>query len=83
LFLVFAGIRGDKRRGIQQMEIAAARGHYLRPFAKIWLALAALREKQIDVARKQLTELFAEFPGNPLFANELARLSTGPVSASR
>ncbi len=41
-FLRFAGIRGDKRGGMQQLKIAAARGHYLRPFAKILLALAAL-----------------------------------------
>jgi hypothetical protein len=44
-FLHFKGISGDKRGGIQQFEIAAARGRYLRPFAKILLAMAALREK--------------------------------------
>jgi hypothetical protein len=74
-FLRFAGIRGDKRAGIKQLEIAAASGHYLRPFAKILLALAALREKKPDVARTQLTELVAEFPKNPLFASELAKLN--------
>jgi hypothetical protein len=74
-FLGFAGIHGDKRAGIQQLDIAAARGHYLRPFAKIMLALAALREKQTEVARAQLDELVAEFPGNPLFASELAKLN--------
>ena len=47
---------------------------YLRPFAKILLALAALREKKPEVARSQLTELVAEFPENPLFASELAKL---------
>jgi hypothetical protein len=46
LFLGFVGIYGDKKAGIQQLEIAAERGHYLRPFAKILLALAALREKR-------------------------------------
>ena len=75
-FLAFAGIRGDKRLGMQQLEIAAARGHYLRPFAKIMLTVAALREKQLDVARTQLAELAAEFPANPLFATELAKLSS-------
>ena len=73
-FLRFTGIHGDKGGGIQQLEIAAARGQYLRPFAKILLALAALREKKIEVARTQLAELVAEFPQNPLFASELARL---------
>ncbi len=66
-FLVFAGIRGDKKAGIQQLEMAAKHGHYLRPFAKIMLALAALRESNKEVARIQLEELVAEFPQNQLF----------------
>lgn len=74
-FLKFAGVRGNKLEGIKQIEIAAASGRYLRPFAKIFLALAALREKKQDVARAQLTELVAEFPQNPLFASELAKLN--------
>ena len=61
-FLHFKGISGDKRGGIQQLEIAAARGRYLRPFAKILLAMAALREKKTALARIQLMELVAEFP---------------------
>jgi hypothetical protein len=73
LFLRFAGIRGDKGEGIQQLAIVAARGRYLRPFAKILLALAALREKQPELARAQLTELVAEFPQNSLFVGELAK----------
>jgi hypothetical protein len=80
-FLGFAGIHGDKRRGIQQLEIAAARGHYLRPFAKILLAMAALREKKTEVARIQLKELVAEFPENPLFASELAKLKVPSAAA--
>ena len=74
LFLGFDGIHGDKNAGIRQLEIAADRGHYLRPFAKIMLALAALREKKTEVARAQLSELVMEFPENPLFASELAKL---------
>ena len=80
-FLSFAGIHGDKKLGIQQLEIAADHGRYLRPFAKILLALAALREKKPEVARAQLSELAAEFPENPLFANELAKIKVSPVAA--
>jgi len=80
-FLWFGGIHGDKSGGMQQLTITAARGHYLRPFAKILLALAALREKQIKLARRQLEELTAEFPQNPLFARELAKLNK-PVAAA-
>lgn len=73
-FLKFNGITGDKNGGIKQLEIAAARGRYLRPFAKIILAMAALSEKKISLARFQLKELVAEFPLNPFFAQELAEL---------
>jgi hypothetical protein len=84
LFLRVAGIRGDKSEGIQQLGIVAARGRYLRPFAKILLALAALREKQTELARAQLTELVAEFPQNSLFVSELAKfMSRGVDSGSR
>jgi hypothetical protein len=74
-FLGFTGVHGDKKKGIEQLEIAAKRGHYLRPFAKILLALTALREKKPEVARTEFTELAAEFPENPLFARELAKLT--------
>jgi hypothetical protein len=74
LFLRFAGVRGDKREGLQQLEIVAARGRYLRPFAKVLLALAALRERQTELARAQLAQLVAEFPHNSLFVDELAKL---------
>jgi len=80
-FLGFAGIHGDKKAGIQQLEIAADHGHYLRPFAKILLAMAALREKKPEMARIQLNELVAEFPENPLFASELAKLDVSRAAA--
>jgi len=81
-FLSLAGIHGNKKAGIQQLEIAADHGHYLRPFAKILLAMVALREKKPEVARAQLGELVAEFPGNPLFATELAKVQLSLDAAS-
>jgi tetratricopeptide (TPR) repeat protein len=75
-FLGFAGIHGNRKLGIRQLEIAANRGHYLRPFAKILLAMVALRERKPEVARTQLKELVAEFPQNPLFASELTKLNS-------
>lgn len=73
-FLWFAGIHGDRRLGMKEIAITAEDGNYLRPFAKILLALAAVREGQVELARAQLRELNAEFPGNPVFARELAKL---------
>lgn len=71
-FLWFGGIHGDKDRGIEQMQLAAEHGHYLRPFAKILLALAYEREHQADRARELLASLVNEFPRNPLYAHELS-----------
>lgn len=80
--LGFAGIHGDKRAGILQLHIAADRGYYLRPFAKILLAMAALREKKTELARTQLMELAAEFPENRLFVVELAKVNASPAWAT-
>jgi hypothetical protein len=79
VFLWVGGIRGDKQLGMTQLEITAKQGDYLRPFAKILLALIDLRERQPLKARAQLTELAAEFPRNPIFAHELALLATPPA----
>ncbi|HKV05497.1 MAG TPA: hypothetical protein VJO53_10370 [Candidatus Acidoferrales bacterium] len=73
-FLWFGGIHGDRARGMEQLQRAADRGHYLRPFAKAWLALACEREHQLGRARALFAELSSEFPANPLFARELASL---------
>jgi hypothetical protein len=79
-FLWFGGIHGDKNAGMEQMRITAETGRYLKPFAEIFLALAAMREKQDELARNLLQDLVARFPENPLFQTELVRLensSTG------
>jgi hypothetical protein len=72
--LWFGGIHGDKAVGLQQLTRVAKQGHYLRPYAKLLLALAAMREHQLPVAREQLTQLAAEFPENPLYARELGKI---------
>jgi len=79
MFLWFGGIHGDKDRGMQQLQSAAEQGHYLKPYAKIVLALALEREKQNARARVLLVDLAKEFPENPLFAHELALLDHRPA----
>lgn len=71
-FLWFGGVHGDRRRGMEQLQEAAERGHYLRPLAKAFLALAAERENQFDRARILFEDLAREFPANPVFAREAA-----------
>jgi hypothetical protein len=73
-FLWLGGIRGDRLRGVMQLQMAAMEGHYLRPFAKVLLALVARREDEPELARRLLEELNGEFPANPLFRHELALL---------
>lgn len=70
--LWFGGVRGDRQRGMDQLQMAAERGHYLRPYAQALLALAAEREGRFDLARTLFSDLAREFPANPVFASELA-----------
>jgi hypothetical protein len=57
---------------MDQLQVAAEGGHYLRPFAQALLALAAEREGRFDLARKLFGDLSREFPANGVFASELA-----------
>jgi hypothetical protein len=45
--------------------------------------MVALREKKTALARAQLVELVAEFPQNPLFVGELAKLDAHRHAAVR
>jgi hypothetical protein len=80
--LTFGGVHGDKRLGMQQLGKSADAGLYLRPFAKIMLALAARREKQDVLAQRLLRELSEEFSSSPLFAAEYAKSMGRPVPAT-
>jgi len=77
--LWFGGIHGDKKLGMAQVAKTVENGRYLRPFAKIMLALAARREKQNALAQKLLRELKEEFPANDTFAAEYAKAMGLPV----
>jgi hypothetical protein len=75
-FLWFGGIHGDKLKGMKQLGEAAQHGRFLRPFAKLMLALANLREKQSGPARELLQQLATEFPQNVLFQRELDKINS-------
>jgi hypothetical protein len=79
--LWFGGIHGDKKLGMEQVNKTVENGRYLRPFAKIMLALAARREKQNALAQRLLRELKDEFPTNDTFAAEYAKAMGLPVPA--
>ncbi len=68
------GVQGDKQGGIAELKTTAENGVLLAPFARILLAIAYVRDKNIADARTMLLGLQREFPGNSLFGKELARL---------
>src|SRR6266436_8468853 len=71
--LWFGGIHGDKKLGMEQVARTVENGRYLRPFAKIILALAARREKHDALAQKLFRELTKQYPDNGQFASEYAK----------
>jgi hypothetical protein len=73
-FLQMNGAQTDKGRGIQNLRLTAEKGHYLSPYARLLLAVAALRDKDRSQAREILSDLSREFPHNRLYVEELARL---------
>ena len=75
--LQLTGSVTDHEYGIQKLQLTAKNGVYLRPFARLLLAVAALRDKQKGTAEMLLQSLAEEFPSNHLFWEELARLRSG------
>lgn len=72
--LRIGGGETDRALGIEKLQITAEKGHYLAPFARLLLAVAALRSHAKDKARDILAALAREYPHNPLYTQELARL---------
>jgi hypothetical protein len=73
-FLRIAGAETDRELGLQRLRLTAEKGHYLKPYAQLLLAVAALRNQDRDRARSILRDLAMQFPHNRLYAEELARL---------
>ena len=73
-FLHMTGAQTDHAAGIQKLSITAEKGHYLLPYARLLLAVAALRDGNRDRSRELLSALAREFPNNHLYAVELAKL---------
>ena len=72
--LRLSGAQTSKEQGVQKMKLVAQNGHYLRPFARLLLAVQNLRDKNVATAKQLLGGLAREFPGNLLYAQELAKL---------
>jgi hypothetical protein len=72
--LRLSGSETDKQEGLQKLRLTAEKGHYLLPFARLLLAVAALRDKDLEVARRELGWLTVQFPANHLFREELSKV---------
>ena len=71
-FLSFTGAGTNREEGLRLLNLTATQGYYLAPFARMMLAVAALRENKPQEARAILIELKKEFPSNALYDRELA-----------
>jgi hypothetical protein len=79
--LRMGGLPGDKQGGIADLRMTAEHGRYLKPFARILLAIAYVRDKDKIRALELLSALRTQFPGNTLFPREIARLTPSVMSA--
>jgi hypothetical protein len=75
--LRLGGAETDKAEGVQKLRLTAEKGHYFAPYARLLLAVAALRDKDKGTARHLLEGLSREFPQNYLYQKELARIEPG------
>jgi hypothetical protein len=73
--LQVGGAQTDREKGVEDLRLTAEKGVYLSPYARLLLAVAALRSKDIPRARDLLGALAREFPHNRLYAQELAHLN--------
>jgi len=70
--LNLTGASTSREEGIRLLNLTAAQGYYLAPFARMMLAVAALRENRPQQARSILLDLKREFPQNALYDRQLA-----------
>jgi hypothetical protein len=68
------GSQTNKDKGIAALSLTAKNGRYLRPYACLLMAIAALRDHDKSTAKQLLGNLAKEFPHNRLYQLELARL---------
>jgi hypothetical protein len=77
------GLKGDQEEGLKELTLAADRGRYLAPFARILLAFDDLRHKNKAAARKELAWLNQEFPKNPHYHEEMAKIDHPALGTAR
>lgn len=72
-FVHMDSVEGNKKKGIDELELVAKQGKYNGPFARMLLAVIAMREKRPWDAETLLAGLASDYPENRLIREELAR----------
>jgi hypothetical protein len=71
-FAWMIGARGDKDKGIAQLELAAQKGEYGQTEAKTVLLGIYFNEKRFEDYKELLINLVNQYPANPVFYLKLA-----------
>jgi hypothetical protein len=72
--LNWSGAQTNRQEGIAKLRLTAEKGNLLQPYARMLLAVAALRGHDRVDATRILEGLVREFPHNRLYASELERI---------
>jgi hypothetical protein len=67
-------VTGTREQGLNDLQIAAESGQYLKPFAQLLLAMFYLREKRDDKTEELLAQLTEQYPSNKTFRAEFDKL---------
>jgi len=78
--LRLSGGQTNRAVGVEKLKLVAEKGRHLAPFARLLLAVAALRDNDVGRARDLLAGLARDYPQNPLYREELTRIE--PVARS-
>jgi hypothetical protein len=68
------GAQTSKQVGLQNLRVTAQKGHLLLPYARLLLAVAALRDHDREQGKQLLSWLAREYPNNTLYRQELRKL---------
>ena len=72
------GAQTDRDKGVQDLRLTAEKGRYLSPYARLLLAVAALRSKDVPKARDLLERAGARIPAQPAVCRRSSPNSTRP-----
>jgi len=59
---------------LKNLKIVAEKGHYLAPFAQVFLVIAAIHDHNKPKALEFMENLAQQFPDNHVYDHELAQL---------